>query len=275
MEVTLDRFPVTFANTAPLVLIAGPCVLEDEASAVAIAERLRDAAAALALGFVFKASYDKANRTSLESFRGPGLARGLAMLGKVRARAGVPVLTDVHSPDEARAAGEVVDVVQVPAFLCRQTDLLLAAGATRRPVLLKKGQFVAPEDMEHAAAKVRAGGGRPLLCERGTSFGYRDLVVDMRALATMARFAPVVFDATHALQKPGAQGGTTGGDRAFAAPLARAAVAVGIAGLFFEVHPDPARARSDASTSLPLDDIPALLAEVVAIDRAVKRGESA
>jgi 2-dehydro-3-deoxyphosphooctonate aldolase (KDO 8-P synthase) len=269
--VTLDAFAVTFASDGPLVLIAGPCVLEDAAAAHMIARACAEAARACGLGYVFKASYDKANRTRLDAARGPGIERGLAMLDEVRRACGVPVVTDVHSPAEAARAGEVVDIVQVPAFLCRQTDLLVAAGATHRPVLIKKGQFLAAEDMAHAAAKVRAGGGRPILCERGSTFGPHDLVADLRSLVVMRAFAPVVFDATHAVQQPG--GGATGGRRELVPALAGAAVAAGIAGLFLEVHPDPDRAPSDGPNMLPLRELAGLLRRVVAVrDAALARG---
>jgi 2-dehydro-3-deoxyphosphooctonate aldolase (KDO 8-P synthase) len=270
-RVSLPGFDISFSNDGQLVLIAGPCVLEDQASALALAGELREIARSHGRPFVFKASYDKANRTRGDSYRGPGITAGMQILDAVRRELGVPVLTDVHSAEEARIAGECVDVVQVPAFLCRQTDILSAAGRTRRAVHLKKGQFLAPEDMKFAAEKVRAAGGRPIVCERGTSFGYRDLVVDMRSLAILATVAPVVFDATHAVQKPGGDAGVTLGERQFVAPLARAATAVGIAGLFLEVHSQPARALSDASTALTTSQVDELLSEVVPLDQLVKR----
>ncbi|RMG87505.1 MAG: 3-deoxy-8-phosphooctulonate synthase, partial [Candidatus Dadabacteria bacterium] len=218
---------------------------------------------------IFKSSYDKANRTSLDSFRGPGLEKGLRVLERVRAETGLPVLSDVHSADQARAAGEVLDCLQIPAFLCRQTDLLLAAGATGKPVNVKKGQFLAPEDMEAAARKALAGGAAGvLLTERGTSFGYRYLVVDFQGLERMKRLGwPVVFDATHSVQQPGALCGRSGGDRSAVPALARAAAAVGVDALFLEVHPDPDRALCDGPNSVALGELEPLLRTVVALDR--------
>ncbi len=261
---------VTVGGGAPLVLIAGPCVIESEDQALETALALRDLAARLGLPFVFKSSYDKANRTSVESFRGPGLERGLAVLDRVRREVGVPVLSDVHSPEEASRAGEVLDCLQIPAFLCRQTDLLVAAGRSEKPVNVKKGQFLAPEDMTHAAAKIRAGGsGGVLFTERGTSFGYRYLVVDFQGMARMGSLGwPLVFDATHSVQHPGAGCGVSGGDRAHAAALARAAAAVGVDALFLEVHPDPEQALCDGPNSVALGDLEPLLRSVLAIDRA-------
>jgi 2-dehydro-3-deoxyphosphooctonate aldolase (KDO 8-P synthase) len=249
----------------PLLIIAGLCVLEAEDEALWLARELAARAAARGLPFVFKASFDKANRTSGAAYRGPGLGRGLDMLGRIRAELGIPVLTDIHAPEQAEPAARVVDALQVPAFLCRQTDLLEAAGRTGRPVNLKKGQFLPPGDMAHAAEKVRAAGGAPLVCERGTSFGHGDLVVDMRSLVWLrASGAPVVYDATHSVQRPGA-GGRTAGLRDMIAPLARAAVAVGVDGLYLEVHPEPARAPSDADNTLDPEAFGALLDEVVAV----------
>ncbi|HOX46698.1 MAG TPA: 3-deoxy-8-phosphooctulonate synthase [Myxococcota bacterium] len=269
MNPRVDLGPFAVGPGEPLVVFAGLCVLEDEGDAVALARDLRDRCAARGLPFVFKASFDKANRTSLESFRGPGLTRGLAMLRRVRAELGVPVLTDIHAPEQAEAAAEVVDVLQVPAFLCRQTDLLTAAGRTGKPVNLKKGQFLPPGDMRFAAEKVRAAGGRPLVCERGTSFGHGDLVVDLRSLVWLrAAGAPVLYDATHSVQQPGA-GGHTGGLREMVAPLARAAVAVGVDGLYLEVHPQPDRAPSDARNTLDPEAFGGLLDQVIALRQAL------
>ena len=235
----------------PLLLIAGPCVIEGEAQTVAAARKVSDVAQRQGLPAVFKCSFDKANRTSGKSFRGPGLKEGLRVLSRVKHEVGIPVLTDVHEPSQCTPVAEVVDVLQVPAFLCRQTDLLVAAAASGRAVNVKKGQFLAPEDMKNVVAKLAEAGCRDvLLTERGTTFGYHDLVVDFRALVTMRAFAPVCFDATHSVQQPSGQGDRTGGDRRLAPPLARAAAAVGIDALFCEVHEDPDRARSDGPNSL-------------------------
>src|SRR5437764_13889672 len=235
----------------PFVLIAGPCVIESETHAMKMAERLVKIAAKAKVPFIFKASYDKANRSSASSFRGPGLAGGLEILRKIEARFRVPVLTDIHEPEQARIAAEVCDVLQVPAFLSRQTDLLIAAGETGRTVNIKKGQFLAPWDIKNAVAKVEdTGNRRVLVTERGVSFGYNTLVVDFRSLPQMAQAAgvPVVFDGTHSVQQPGGQGTTSGGQREFIPHLTRAAVAVGVDALFLEVHPEPAKALSDAAT---------------------------
>jgi 2-dehydro-3-deoxyphosphooctonate aldolase (KDO 8-P synthase) len=261
----------------PLLLIAGPCVIESEDLCLRIADRLKALAARLPVQVVFKASYDKANRTSGSSFRGPGLDEGLAVLEKVRAVTGLPVTTDVHLPEQATAAGGVCDMLQVPAFLCRQTDLLLAAAATGKAVNVKKGQFVAPADMKHVVAKLLAGGCRDvLLCERGTFFGYGRLVNDFTGLPLMrALGVPVIFDATHSVQQPASLGEATGGDRDLVEPLARAAAAVGIDGLFFETHPDPDRSPSDGPTMVPLDALPAVVERVLRIHEArLGRGRS-
>ncbi|KPF79976.1 2-dehydro-3-deoxyphosphooctonate aldolase [alpha proteobacterium AAP81b] len=256
----------------PFFVIAGPCVIESEALALATARRLAEIAENLGLLLIYKSSFDKANRTSGTSFRGPGMAEGLRILGKVRAETGLPVLTDVHETAQVAAVAAVVDVLQVPAFLARQTDLVEAAAASGRPVLFKKAQYMAPADMVPLVAKARAAGGETLLLgERGTSFGYNNLVSDMRSLEIMAETGcPVVFDATHSVQAPGAGGTVSGGDRRFVPALARAAVAVGIAGLFVETHPDPAAALSDAATVWPLADLEPLLARLLAIDAVVK-----
>jgi 2-dehydro-3-deoxyphosphooctonate aldolase (KDO 8-P synthase) len=256
----------------PLFLIAGPCQLETLDHALMIASTMAETCDRLGVPFVFKASYDKANRTSVSATRGLGLDRGLEMLAEVRARLGVPVLTDVHLPEHCAPAAQAVDVLQIPAFLCRQTDLLLAAGETGAAINVKKGQFLAPWDMAHVAAKIASPGNeRVLLCERGTSFGYNTLVTDMRGLPIMARTGwPVVFDATHSVQQPGGQGTSSGGQREFAPVLARAATAVGVAGLFIETHQDPDRAPSDGPNMIPLARMPALLETLVAFDRLAK-----
>ncbi|MFM7228602.1 MAG: 3-deoxy-8-phosphooctulonate synthase [Cyanobacteriota bacterium] len=263
--------------TAPLTLIAGPCVLETRELALEIAGSLAAICRRLGIRYVFKASYDKANRSSGSSFRGPGLEEGLAILAAVRDQVGVPVLTDIHESHQAAAAAAVVDVLQIPAFLCRQTDLLLAAAAavagTDRIVNIKKGQFLAPWDMAQVVAKLRAAGlddpQRLWLTERGTSFGYNTLVVDYRSLPQLrALGCPVIFDATHSVQQPGGQGSRSGGQREFVAPLARAAVAVGVDGLFMETHPDPDRAPSDGPNMVPLHRMEPLLEQLLAL-RAV------
>lgn len=251
------------------VLIAGPCAVESRDLCFEVAWRLKEITAALGVPFIFKASYDKANRTSAESFRGPGMDEGLAILAAVREEVGVPILTDVHEASHAAIAADAVDVIQIPAFLCRQTDLLIACAETGKAVNIKKGQFLAPEDMQYAVTKIRAtGNDRVCLTERGTSFGYHNLVVDMRGLAIMRQFAPVIFDATHSVQTPGGQGGASGGRREFAPLLARAAAAVGVDGFFIETHPNPDRAQSDGPNMIPLDDIPHLLESLLATHRA-------
>ena len=259
----------------PLLLIAGPCVIESESLCLEIAESLAEIARQLPVQVVFKASYDKANRTSAGSFRGPGIDEGLEVLDRVRTATGLPVTTDVHLPEQATAAGQVCDMLQVPAFLCRQTDLLLAAAATGKAVNVKKGQFVAPADMRHVVAKLLAGGCRNiLLCERGTFFGYGRLVNDFAGLMTMRSFGvPVIFDATHSVQQPASLGETTGGDRSLVEPLARAAAAVGIDGLFFETHPDPDKSPSDGPNMVPLARLRGVVERVVRIHEARLAGE--
>jgi len=254
----------------PLLVVAGPCVIESETLCLSIAEELAGIARELPVQIVFKASFDKANRTSVASFRGPGPGDGLAILDRVRAATGLPVTTDVHLPEQAAAAGSVCDMLQIPAFLCRQTDLLLAAAATGRAVNVKKGQFLAPGDMRHAVAKLLAGGCRDvLLCERGTFFGYGRLVNDFAGLPVMQSFGvPVIFDATHSVQQPASLGEATGGDRALVEPLARAAAAVGIDGLFLETHPDPDASPSDGPTMVPLHELRAVLGRIVRIHEA-------
>ena len=256
----------------PLFLIAGPCVIESERLALETAETLRDVAARVGVGFIYKSSFDKANRTSGTSFRGLGLAQGLRILERVREEVAVPVLTDVHEDTPIDEAAAVVDVLQTPAFLCRQTDFIRRVAAAGRPVNIKKGQFLAPWDMDHVVAKARsAGNERILVCERGASFGYNYLVSDMRSLAVMRRTGcPVVFDATHSVQMPGGRGGSSGGEREFVPVLARAAVGAGVSGVFMETHPDPEEALSDGPNAVPLREIEPLLETLVAIDRAVK-----
>lgn len=259
-------------NNAPLFCIAGPCALESHAHALEAAAALREIFTAAGVPFIYKSSFDKANRSSGASFRGVGMAEGLSILADVRERVGVPVLTDVHTPEQAARVAEVADMLQTPAFLCRQTDLITAVAATGKPVNIKKGQFLAPWEMENVLQKARATGNeRICLCERGTSFGYGSLVVDMRGLDIMKNFgAPVVFDATHSVQLPGAMGDRSGGQREFVPVLARAAVAVGVAGLFLEVHPDPDSAPCDGPNMLALRDLPALLEQLKAFDRLAK-----
>ncbi|SNR43652.1 3-deoxy-8-phosphooctulonate synthase [Paracoccus sediminis] len=259
-------------NDLPLVVIAGPCQLETLDHALMVGERMADACARAGAGFVFKASYDKANRTSLQGRRGIGIEEGLDILATVRDRLGCPVLTDVHDAEQAVRAAQTVDVIQIPAFLSRQTDLLLAAGRTGAVVNVKKGQFLAPWDMENVADKVAStGNGNILLTERGVSFGYNTLVADMRSLPIMARTGyPVIMDATHSVQQPGGQGGSSGGQREFAPVMARAAVATGVAGVFIETHEDPDNAPSDGPNMIPLDRMPALVASLMSFDRLAK-----
>lgn len=264
---------VRLGGGAPLVLIAGLNVIESEAATLDAARRVAAAAARHGFPFVFKASVDKANRSSLGSYRGPGFDEGLRILARVKRELRVPVVTDVHEPQQAKPAAQVVDCLQVPAFLCRQTDLLKACAATGLPVNVKKGQFMAPEDMRLAVAKVNAGGGAAFVTERGTSFGYRELIVDLRSLVRMRDFAPVCFDATHAVQRPGGDGDASGGERELVAPLARAAVAVGIDALFVEVHPDPERALCDAPSQIDYAALETLLGEVRRIEGALGRGD--
>lgn len=262
---------IIFANDGPLVLIGGMNVIEDEDLLHRVAEHFVAVTAELGMPFVFKASFDKANRSSLTSFRGPGLRGGLAALAGIRARFGVPVITDVHEPGQAEAVAEVADILQLPAFLARQTDLVTALARTGRPINIKKPQFLAPEEMRHIIAKcAEAGNNQVLLCERGSSFGYNNLVVDMLGLDLMKPLAPVVFDVTHALQRPGGRADSADGRGSQTAALARAGVAVGIAGLFLEAHPDPASAKCDGPSALPLAELEPLLRQLLAIDAAVK-----
>jgi len=263
---------VAAGGDGPLLVIAGTCVIESRESALAHARALAEIAREVGLPLVFKASFDKANRTSIDSFRGPGLAAGLEILAEVKETTGLPVLSDVHEPGQCGPAGDVLDVVQVPAFLCRQTDLLLAAAATGKPVNVKKGQFLAPEDTAPIVEKLRRGGARGiLLTERGTTFGYHDLVVDLRGIPRMRSLGvPVVFDATHSVQRPGGLGTATGGQPEFIPVLARAAVVAGADAVFLEVHEDPSRALSDGPNSLPLARVASLLAELRDLHRFVR-----
>ena len=267
---------ITIGGGSPFVLIAGPCVIESEAHALDLAGRLAEIARRTRVPFIFKASYDKANRTSGRSFRGPGLDEGLRVLAQIKSRCHVPILTDIHQPSHAAAAADVADVLQIPAFLCRQTDLLVAAAKTGRIVNIKKGQFLAPDDVKHAIAKVvDAGNPRVLLTERGTSFGYHNLVVDMRAFPMMrAQGVPVVFDVTHSLQLPGGGDGVTAGQAEYIVPLASAGVAAGVDGVFLEVHEEPSRAKSDAQNALRLDALEPLLHRLIAIDAIAKQAEA-
>jgi len=272
--VTIGTIPIGKGN--PLVLIAGPCVIESREAALHLADAVKAATDRLGIPYIFKASYDKANRTSINSYRGPGLEEGLAILAAVKEKIGVPVLSDVHHPEEAKSAGEVLDILQIPAFLCRQTDLIVAVAKQQKPVNLKKGQFLAPRDMEAATQKVTACDNYDIiLTERGSSFGYNNLVVDMRSLVIMRSLGfPVVFDATHSVQLPGAQGSSSGGDRTYIAPLARAAAAVGVDGVFLEVHHKPEEALCDGPNSLILDELPALLADLKTISAIAEERES-
>ena len=263
---------VTITDEGPFFLIAGPCVIENEETTARVADFLRETSDATGIPVIFKASYDKANRTSLDSFRGPGIGPGLEILGRVRERTGLPVISDVHSPEEAERAAQVLDILQIPAFLCRQTDLLVAASRTGLPVNLKKGQFMAPWDMEQAVGKITgAGGVQILITERGTSFGYNNLVVDCRAIPVMKAFGyPVVFDATHSVQLPGAAGSCSGGQREYAEVLARAAVAAGADGVFMEVHPCPEEALCDGPNALPLEQVRPVVALLREIHHIVR-----
>ena len=263
---------VTVGNDLPLTLIAGPCAIEGRDHALRTAERLTEICARAGLGLIYKSSYDKANRTSLRGERGVGMDEGLAILAAVRETHGCPVLTDVHEREQCSAAADAVDVLQIPAFLCRQTDLLVAAARTGKAVNVKKGQFMAPWDMNHVVAKVtRSGNPDVMLTERGASFGYNTLVSDMRSLPIMAAGgAPVVFDATHSVQRPGGRGASSGGQREFVPILARAAVAVGVAAVFMETHEDPDNAPSDGPTMIPLDELPPVLDRLAAIDALTK-----
>lgn len=263
---------VTFGNDLPLTLIAGPCQLETRQHAFDMAGSLKEMASQLGIGLIYKTSFDKANRTSLSGERGAGLDVAMPIFADLKAEFGLPILTDVHSEEQCRVVGEVVDILQIPAFLCRQTDLLVAAARTGKVVNVKKGQFLAPWDMKNVVAKV-TGSGNPnvMTTERGVSFGYNTLVSDMRALPVLREIgAPVIFDATHSVQQPGGQGGSSGGDRRFVETLARAAVAVGVAGVFIETHQDPDNAPSDGPNMVPLEQLSALVEKLIAFDRLAK-----
>ena len=270
---TIEIAGLKVGEGLPHLVIAGPCVIEDAGLVMETAKELKRITGDLKLPFIFKSSYDKANRSSGESFRGPGLKKGLAVLSRVRDEVGSPILSDVHTPEEATEAGRVLDVLQIPAFLCRQTDLIVAAARTGRVVNVKKGQFLAPWDMANVVQKIEAAGSRRiLLTERGASFGYNNLVTDFRSLPIMRRLGyPVIFDATHSVQLPGGAGTRSSGQREFVAPLARAAVAVGCEGLFMEVHPDPDHALSDGPNMVPLREVRALLDQIVRMAAAIGR----
>jgi 2-dehydro-3-deoxyphosphooctonate aldolase (KDO 8-P synthase) len=265
-QISIAGIPI--GGGAPLVLISGPCVVEAREFMLRHAERLKAIAAKAGVPLIFKASYDKANRTKGTSFRGPGLEDGLEILAEVKRALDLPILTDVHLPDQCPRAAEVADVLQIPAFLCRQTDLLEAAAATKKAINIKKGQFLAAEDMAFAVEKAR-GAAAVMVTERGTTFGYRDLVVDMRNLALLAKIAPVVFDGTHSVQRPGSEIGSTGGDRTLVPGLVRAAVGCGVDAVFLEVHPDPAHAPSDGPNSLDYDGLISVLEDMKSIERAL------
>lgn len=256
----------------PLLLIGGPCSLESEQLGREVAETVRDICARLGIPYVFKASFDKANRTSLNAYRGPGIKEGLAILARIREDLQVPVISDIHDISQTDQAAEVLDIIQIPAFLCRQTDLLVAAAKTGKPINVKKGQFVSPWDMKNAVEKLRgAGSNKVMLVERGASFGYNNLVVDMRGLPVMRSFGcPVIYDATHSVQLPGGAGGSSTGQREFIEPLSKAAIAAGIDGLFMEIHPDPDKALCDGPNSIPLDEVEALLTKLLKVRQAVE-----
>ena len=264
--------PYLIGNQNPLTLIGGPCVIESEQKAMGIAEKLKRITTDLGVPFIFKASYDKANRTSIKSYRGPGLGNGLKILQKIKTQLGLPILSDVHKEEEIEPAAEVLDILQIPAFLCRQTDLIVKAAKTGKPINVKKGQFLAPWDMKNVVFKLEeSGNNNILLTERGATFGYNNLVVDMRSLVLMRDYGyPVVFDATHSLQQPGGQGTKSGGQSEMIPDLARGAVAVGCDALFMEIHPDPSKALSDGPNMLQIDLLPSLLEQLVALDQIVK-----
>lgn len=265
----VDIGDIVVGNDLPLAVIAGPCVMESRAHALETADILAGMARELGIGLIYKSSFDKANRTSLTGARGIGMDQALPIFAEIRERTGLPVLTDVHEADQCATVAEAVDVLQIPAFLCRQTDLLLAAAATGKVVNVKKGQFLAPWDMDNVVAKLhQAGNDRLMVCERGVSFGYNTLVSDMRSLPILARSGyPVVFDATHSVQQPGGKGSASGGQREFAPVLARAAIAVGVAAVFIETHPDPDKAPSDGPNMIPMRDLPSLLTTLQELDR--------
>ncbi len=259
--------PISVGDNQPLLLIGGPCALESKEIAVTVAKKMKEVTARLGISYVFKASFDKANRTSITSYRGPGIEKGLQILSEIREELQIPVISDIHDYTQAEAAGEVLDIIQIPAFLCRQTDLLIAAAKTGKPINVKKGQFVSPWDMVNVVNKLKeAGASSVMLVERGASFGYNNLVVDMRSLPVMRSFGhPVIFDATHSVQLPGGAGGASSGQREFIEPLAKAAVAAGVDGLFMEIHPDPDKALCDGPNSMPLDAVESLLKKLLAI----------
>jgi len=263
-------------NDKPFVLFAGPCVIEGEDFSLHVAEQIRDIAARVGVPLVFKSSFDKANRTSVDGFRGPGLDEGLRILQRVKNEVGVPIITDVHTPEQGKPVAEVVDILQTPAFLCRQTDFITAIAKAGKPVNIKKGQFLAPWDMPHVLEKAKSTGNHDImLCDRGTSFGYNNLVSDFRSLMVMAETgAPVVYDVTHSVQQPGGLGGATGGNREYVPGLSCAAVSIGVAAVFMEVHPDPNQAKSDGPNSLALADLESLLMKLKRIDSVVKSDES-
>ncbi|WP_035388169.1 3-deoxy-8-phosphooctulonate synthase [Bacillus sp. SB49] len=263
---------ITFGGNNPFVLIAGPCVLEDQQEAIENAKRVKEITDRLEIPYVYKASFDKANRSSIHSYRGPGLEKGLEMLAAIKEEVGVPVTSDIHTPDQAAAAGEVLDIIQIPAFLCRQTDLLVEAAKTGKVVNVKKGQFLAANDMKNVVTKLQeSGNDNTLLTERGSTFGYNNLVVDMRSLVTMRELgAPVVFDATHSVQIPGGNGTSTGGKREFVPYLSRAAASIGIDGLFMEVHPEPEKSPSDGPNMVRMEELEEILKPIKEIDRLVK-----
>ncbi len=264
---------IEIGNDLPLVVIAGPCALESRAHALEMSQALKEMAERLGIGLIYKTSFDKANRTSIDSPRGVGLDQALPILAEVRDKVGLPVLTDVHAPEQCAVVAEAVDVLQIPAYLCRQTDLLVAAARTGKPINVKKGQFLAPWDMANVVEKIRrAGNDSVLVCERGASFGYNTLVSDLRALPILAATGcPVVFDATHSVQQPGGQGSTSGGQREFVPLLARAAVAAGVAAVFLETHQDPDNAPSDGPNMIPLKELPGLIATLIEFDRLAKQ----
>lgn len=263
---------IKIGGNAPFVLIAGPCVIEDEKTTLAIAGRLKAIAGKLKIPLIFKASYDKANRTSVKSYRGPGIERGFAILAEVKRKFHLPILTDVHCKEDVKAVAKIADVIQIPAFLCRQTDLILAAAKTGKAVNIKKGQFLAPWDVRQILDKAASTGNKNItVTERGASFGYNNLVVDFRGIPLMRRMCPVIFDATHSVQIPGGLGTVSGGERDMVEYLARAAAAVGIDGIFMEVHPDPEKALCDGPNSLALKNLPELLKQIKEIDRIVKK----
>ena len=271
MRITIPGTSVRLANDAPLVVFAGPCAMEGEDHALSVAETLADISQRTGVPIVYKSSFDKANRTALTAARGVGLSEALPVFARIREEFGLPTLTDVHTAPQCAEVADVIDIIQIPAFLCRQTDLLVAAAKTGRVINIKKGQFLAPWDMKNVVAKVRdAGNPNVLACERGASFGYNTLVTDLRSLEIMKRFAPVVFDATHSVQQPGGQGTASGGQREFVPALARAAVSLGIAAVFAETHPDPASAPSDGPNMIPLDRFEALLADLKRFDEMAK-----